>query len=88
MKHQIVICMGSSCFARGNDENLATIQHYLSENKLEATVHLVGSRCEGKCSSGPILSIDDTVHKQVTPDRVIDVLNVHFSGLIAGADNE
>ena len=28
MKHDIVICMGSSCFARGNKRNLKIIEEY------------------------------------------------------------
>ena len=31
----IKICMGSSCFARGNDQNLEFIEKYIKENNLE-----------------------------------------------------
>ena len=30
---EIVICMGSSCFARGNEENLRIIESFIAENQ-------------------------------------------------------
>ena len=35
-KRQIRICLGSSCFSRGNNVNLGAIKKYLNENHLEA----------------------------------------------------
>ena len=35
MKRKIVICMGSSCFARGNEENLRVIEDFLKSNNLQ-----------------------------------------------------
>ena len=52
-KHNITVCMGSSCFARGNQQNLETIENFIKENGLEAEIELSGSRCEGKCVTGP-----------------------------------
>ena len=34
-KKEIVICLGSSCFARGNNKNLEFIQEYLKVNNLK-----------------------------------------------------
>ena len=42
MKRKIVICMGSSCFARGNEENLRVIEDFLKSNHLEADVLIFG----------------------------------------------
>lgn len=75
LKHTIRICMGSSCFARGNEKNLKIIENYLQENQLEAEVELVGSRCENLCSEGPIIQINETVYHQVDSGSMIDLLN-------------
>ncbi|UKI42762.1 MAG: hypothetical protein L6V95_07880 [Candidatus Melainabacteria bacterium] len=53
MTNEIKICMGSSSFARGNNENLEIIETFIKENNLEAKYELVGSRCENKCEFGP-----------------------------------
>jgi NADH:ubiquinone oxidoreductase subunit E len=37
-KKEIVICLGSSCFARGNNKNLEFIQEYLKVNDLKAKI--------------------------------------------------
>ena len=34
---KITVCMGSSCFARGNDQNLEFIEKYIKENGVEYT---------------------------------------------------
>ena len=53
----VEICMGSSCFARGNSENLQAIEAYLTENGLEDRVELIGHLCLGRCKEGPNLRI-------------------------------
>ena len=58
MTTEIKICMGSACFARGNSQNVETIENYIKENGLDAKIELVGSHCEGKCADGPNLYID------------------------------
>lgn len=49
----IVLCMGSSCFSRGNGENLPLIQQFIADHNLKARVRLKGCRCGGCCASGP-----------------------------------
>lgn len=75
MVPKITICMGSSCFARGNEENLRIIEKYLQENNLEAEVNLKGSCCEGHCSKGPNLLINDKIYHYVGKGILIDLLN-------------
>jgi len=55
----LTICLGSSCFTRGNDENLPRIQEFLAQHGLEERVRLRGSRCEGRCQHGPNLRVGD-----------------------------
>ena len=37
-KLNITVCMGSSCFARGNQENLAYIEEYIKEHGIDANI--------------------------------------------------
>lgn len=75
MKHKIVICMGSSCFARGNERNIRLIQDFLRKNHLEAEIEFVGSRCENRCSVGPNLTIDDVIYNHLDGDTLTELLN-------------
>jgi len=54
----ITLCMGSSCFSRGNGKNLPRIQQFLKDNGLAAHVVLRGCRCGNACSGGPNIWVD------------------------------
>ena len=70
----VELCMGSSCFARGNSENLQAIESFLSENGLSDRVELVGHLCLGRCNEGPNLRIAGKDYSGLTPDGVVDIL--------------
>lgn len=73
-KQEIVICLGSSCFSRGNRKCLGIIEKYLKDNNLDDKYFFHGSRCFDKCEKGPILKIGDTIYEGVKPDEVMNLL--------------
>jgi NADH:ubiquinone oxidoreductase subunit E len=75
----IVICMGSSCFARGNKNNLALIERFLETHGLSASIRLEGSHCASECQSGPNIRIDGTLYQHVDSGMLLDILENHFS---------
>jgi NADH:ubiquinone oxidoreductase subunit E len=72
---KITVCMGSSCFARGNAENLAFIENFIKENNLDAKIDLCGSRCENKCAIGPNIIINEKPYQEVDIDKLVNILN-------------
>ena len=80
MQNRIVIeiCMGSSCFSRGNGKTLQAIQHYLKENQLESDVVLKGNHCFSDCSKGPVVKIGDKMYEQVDTVNILDILEDNF----------
>ena len=50
--------MGSSCYARGNDENIETLENYINEHKEDSKIELIGLRCTNKCEKVPIIIIN------------------------------
>ncbi len=74
MTHEIKVCMGSACFAKGNQENLEYIKEFIEENGLDAKIKIIGSLCENKCSVGPRIYIDDVEHIQVSRTELINLL--------------
>lgn len=62
---QIIICMGSSCFSRGNNSNIDLIKDFVLKHKLKATVDMRGQLCQNQCSKGPMLIIDGKEFKAV-----------------------
>jgi NADH:ubiquinone oxidoreductase subunit E len=71
---EIVVCLGSSCFARGNSENLAIINQYVQSHALNASVHLTGKLCQDQCKQGPNVTIDGELHHSVTTAVLRDLL--------------
>ncbi len=74
-KHMITVCMGSSCFARGNKENLQLIEKFIALHGLDDEVDLAGSCCAGNCSGGPNIVIDGKPFTAIDVAALIDVLN-------------
>lgn len=75
---QIWICLGSSCYSRGNNVNLELIKKYIAENQLEANITFCGHLCEEMCSQGPILRIDDKIYKEVHISGLYKILQEEF----------
>lgn len=73
-RKEIKICMGSSCFSRGNRQTLQVIQSYLKEYHLERDVILKGNHCFGECNEGPLVKIGSTVYEDITSDTILDIL--------------
>lgn len=75
MTTEIKICMGSACFAKGNQENLEYIKEYIQENSLESEITIVGALCENKCDIGPRIIINDKEYTNVTKEQIKEVLD-------------
>lgn len=72
---RIVVCMGSSCFARDNRTNLQMVEEFLHERDLFNSVRVEGTLCTGECNRGPVICIDDKWYYNVTPDNIREILN-------------
>lgn len=79
MSSTIKVCMGSSCFARGNAKNLKLIQKFLEENHLDAAVELTGLRCCDNCSKGPNIAIDNEEFNNIDQGTLLDILEKHYN---------
>ena len=73
-KRRISICLGSSCFARGNNANIAVVKQFLADRGLEAEVTFTGQLC----NRGPIICIDDQVYEEVNLSLLHKILEEEF----------
>ncbi len=71
---EVVVCLGSSCFARGNSEHLAAIESYLQNRGLCDCVRVKGSLCQDECKLGPNLTVGGAHHHEVTPAKLREIL--------------
>lgn len=70
----VTVCMGSSCFSRGNSRNVEIIQNFIKDNGLDAKVAVSGCLCSGHCKEGPVLNINGELIKEVLPETIPDLL--------------
>jgi NADH:ubiquinone oxidoreductase subunit E len=77
-EQEIVICMGSSCFSRGNSRNLGLIQDYLKAHQLDAEIKLVGHLCQSACKDGPNLVVNGQTYNHVDAAALATILGKQF----------
>lgn len=80
-KIEMQICMGSSCFSRGNREVVNYIRDYLKRNHLEDKIVFKGARCMNLCSNGPNLRINDRIIEGVTISKIDSILEKEFGNM-------
>lgn len=73
-KKLIKICMGSSCFSRGNNKNVQLIENYIVQNNLSLKTELKGCLCEGQCKKGPNIELDGEKLQGIEPEMILDLL--------------
>ena len=71
---EIKVCMGSACFAKGNQDNLEYIKEYIENNNLNSEVTNIGALCENKCEKGPRIIIDGKEYTNVTKENLFEIL--------------
>jgi hypothetical protein len=71
---EIAICLGSSCFARGNSENLDILEKYAQSHGTGVSIRLTGQLCQDQCQDGPNLMIGGKLHHNVTADKLRELL--------------
>ena len=82
VKKEIIICLGSSCFARGNKQLVRLINDYLRNRNLLNDVKFHGERCFGHCSKGPVIKIDQQINEKIDEEKVMLLLDDFFTSII------
>ena len=77
-EHTIRVCLGTACYVRGGKKIVERLQELLEVGVGDTTADrkftLEVARCIGACGLAPAMSIDDTVYKQVKPERLESIL--------------
>ena len=78
---EVVICLGSSCFARGNKQLVKIVNDYLRDRNLLNEVRFHGERCFGQCAVGPSLKLNRVIKERLDEETVIAVLDEFFESV-------
>lgn len=83
-RHQVMVCRGPRCTARGADETLRAMVLSLMEHRLgDEDVLLVHTGCQFPCNQAPVVSVqpDDVWYGHVDPASAAAIVGEH---LVAG----
>jgi NADH-quinone oxidoreductase subunit E len=79
-KYVIKICDGTACHVRKSIPILEKLRSELglsaskkTTDDLNFTVETVS--CLGACGLAPVITVNDVVHPEMTPDKVVELLN-------------
>jgi NADH:ubiquinone oxidoreductase subunit E len=78
---EMQICLGSSCFSRGNRDVVPYIREYLKKKHLEDRIVFKGARCMNLCSNGPNLRINERIIEEVTLSQIEGILEKEFGDI-------
>ena len=76
----VEICLGSSCYSRGNRKTLEILEQFVEEAGLRDEVGLKGRLCLDRCSCGPHVVVDGERIDLVAPEGVTEVIKQRLAG--------
>jgi len=78
-QHVISICLGTACYVKGAGQILQVLKDELKIDVGEVTpdglFSLQPARCLGACGLAPVAMIDDKIHGELTPKKMVRLLN-------------
>lgn len=70
---RIAICIGSACHLRGAHGVLGAFRALLDRYGIAGSVELEGNFCQGRCTEGVVIKIDDELITNVSKDKVFAI---------------
>lgn len=77
-KIDLQICLGSSCFSRGNKKIVKLVEEYIKLNELANRVYFHGGHCFSKCEKGPTILADGKYYHNLTEESIEGILDNIF----------
>lgn len=73
---EIEVCMGSSCYSRGSNEIIATLEKVIEDNTFKhVNIDIKGCLCRNKCMNGPIAIINGKEYKTLSAVLVTEMIS-------------
>lgn len=78
-KYVIKVCLGTACYVRGGKKIMTRLRSLLNidvgETSEDGKYTLEITRCIGACGLAPAMAINEDIHMQVNPDKLLDILD-------------
>lgn len=80
--YMISLCMGTACYVKGADRVAQKLEEELGirfgETTRDGLFTLDVTRCLGTCGLAPVMTIEEDVHSNVTPDQIPAILDAYI----------
>ena len=76
---QIRICLGASCIASGALKVREALEKELANRQIQDKVSIIGTGCQGPCSGGPVMMIDNVFYESLQPQDVKEIVTEHLA---------
>jgi len=77
-RYEIAICLGTACYVKGATHILQAIKDELKIDMGGVTedglFSLVPARCLGACGLAPVVMIDEKIHGDLTPRKMVQII--------------
>jgi bidirectional [NiFe] hydrogenase diaphorase subunit len=72
--HHICVCTAAGCMSAGSGEVKKALEREVIESGMKSECHVKGVGCMGLCSAGPLITVDDTMYRDVKPEDATDIV--------------
>lgn len=66
----ISVCLGSACHLKGANGVLDAFLALIEKHQAQAKVQMAGNFCQGRCTEGVVVQIDNLIITRVAKDQV------------------
>lgn len=81
-ENTIRVCLGTACYVRGGKKIIEKLREILGigvgDTTADGKFTLEVMRCIGACGLAPAITINDTVYKQVNPDKLQSIIEKYY----------
>lgn len=70
---KVAICVGSACHLRGAQGVLEAFSALVEKYRIAVSVDIEGNFCQGRCTEGVVIRINDEIITNVSREKVFDI---------------
>ncbi len=70
---KLAICFGSACHLRGAYNVLNAFKALIDKYQVQSEIDLEGDFCQGKCTEGVVIKLNDEIITNVAKEKVYDI---------------
>ena len=74
----VSVCLGSACHLKGANGVLDAFLALVEKHQAQAQIQMAGNFCQGHCTEGVVVQIDDLLLTNVTKDQVHELFMKHI----------